>query len=453
MTPSLKNKQQKETVVFIKEFFLFLDFLPVVKKTSFVSGRARLGHTLIGCSLLLLFQLSPFFGLYFITRPVQMNLLFANQHNLTDLARGVVITAPIFYNVLSNMFNTREFQFHKKNIIRGIRNLSILIGVFVRLPYLLIHVQLGYQAIPLYPDNYLALILVVYVIQNLISTFAILWVEEYLEECGIEGYNILIYYQLIDLFIQIKTNATPGDLNWVRVVYVTLIVLTLFFQDFFYTEEVKIVHVQSVQTSKTMKYHMSQLISTTSMLHTMIKYAIENSIILLYNPLTSWTQSKVLGRSRVDYLVPEWVSQNIFFTGAYYYYYYLPDKNTPLAWSILTSLYFDFLLYLLVLYNIDQLDPQFNYLNVTERLSQARNKVYETQGKGNTLKVKLSRLKWNGMWIGGSTFILFSLIPVYGGVLKSVDLAYYFSRVSSLPDLIKNESELPEYLEQIKHHL
>lgn len=451
MTPRSRTKEQVHIGGFLVSFFKLVDCIPTIKRTGPIKGSIRILNTVIGLVLLLLFQLCPYFGLYFISRPTQLRLLFSSASNPTELARGSVVTAPLLFNLVRAVFKPKGFETDKKSLIRGVRNWSILVGAVVRSPYLLITNQLGQDTILLYPLSSLPLVVLVYILQNILFSIGVIWTEEFLEEYGLRGYNPLIYYQLMELFVQIKVSPTPGDFGVHKIGLMIFIMGVCLVQDYLFTEQVVIRHTQNINSTKVVKYHPTATISTTCMIHTMVKNAIENYINLLHNPLINLLDYYTT-ISPTFLRIPDWVVYNMFFREDYHYYYYI-QKNSVLGWSILTSLCLDCLLYLMIARKIDVIDPQFNSVTVSYELKKMGNEVAPIAGDSNPLYEKLSRLKVNSALNGVLFYIFVSLVPIYGSTLKGPQLVYYVGRLTQLPELIKNEQELPEYLKGIKSRL
>lgn len=449
MTPQIKSNVDLHVDGFVVKFFKLVDILPHVKRKGPISGTTRLINTVIGLILLLMFQLCPYFGLYFISRPTQLRLLFSSSTNPTELARSSVITAPLIFNAVRAMFNPKGFDKDKKSLIRGVRNWSILVGAVIRAPYVLIAHQLGQEAILLYPPQLLKLVVFIYVIQNIIFSIAVIWIEEFLEDFGIRGYNAMIYYQLMELFVQIKISATPGDFNYLKVLTIVIVLVLVQLQDYFLTEEIEYAHSQNVKNTRVMKYHPSALVSTISLIHSMIKHAVDNFIGLIYNPGIELLEY-LIGTDLSNLKVPYWITRDMFFREDYHYFYYI-EKTSLLAGSILISLCLDLLLYIYVGTKIEKLDPQYDseYLNM--ELKRAGNQVSPVCGVLNPLKEKLSRLKVSSIVTGAFFYILLSITPIYGSVLRGPQLVYYVGRVSQLPEILKTEEEIPTFLKEIKN--
>ena len=451
MTPKLITKESEQVGGFLIKLFRIGDIIPSIKRKGPISGTYKFINTVIGVCFLLSFQFCPFFGLHFISRPTHLNLLFASTTNPTELARSSVITSPLIFNLVRSLFKLRGFDTEKKSLLRGARNWTIFIGAVVRAPYVLVMYQLGAEAVLLYPPSYISFILFMYIFQNLLFSIVVVWVEEFLEQYGISGFNGIFYYQLIELFIQIKVNPTPGDFTYVNLFYMFTIVLFVYLQDYIFTEEVEVSHVSNLNNSKKMKYSPSMYISTITMVHTIAKSSMENFVALIYHPGLDLI-NYYFGVNVDGLKIPLWISNNIFFKEDYFYFYYVSLKD-PLIHSIVMALALDLLLFYFISTKIELLDPQFDSNYVNMELKQRNNMVVPTIGSKDPLKDKLRKLKINSTIIGILSYAMISLVPIYGVIIKGPHLVYYYSRIIQLPELIKNEDEVPSYLQNLKSKL
>ena len=424
-----------------KRIALFFDRVPVIKKRSVIDVKNKVYHTLVGYMLLLILQTIPFFGLEILSRSSRYNLIFANSQNLSSLARNAFMVSSLFFNVLYTVFKDSSYQKDKEGIIRGIRNLSILVGI-VRNLILLVTRELGVNTILLYPLSYLKYVLVGYFIQTFLGSLVTLWVEEYLESYGIGSTYTLMYYQLIDLGFHVFDHPIPGTFGYLSLLKLLFLLLFLVFIDRFFEQSYTLEHAQLRGIHKVYKFNPSVLLSSASMIHSILKNSFYNLGVLIINPFLYYVQMYLLGK--VYWIIPDWVFEHMFFTEDYMILGYFRSFNLIFL-KVLLTLSVDTLFYGLVLKYIYVFEPQYQPEMIGSYLKSVNLRVKNQKDPLLYFKEELKRFCTVCFLIGIVTFNLENLLVIYGNLIKSGQFVYFYGRMCSLLELFKNDQELVRY--------
>jgi hypothetical protein len=466
--PKTQVTDPTEYVTFFERLLIRLDFIPTFTATRVISFNEKFLHTIIGFTLLVLFQLIPLAGFYYIVNTYEFSFVFSKQKNLTTLARHAILAAPlcmeiIFKFILKGKVSSKNYD----RVSRGVRNLAILTGILLRNNYLMYYRELGQTCVSLFENQYLGLAFLVFNIENLLAALGLIWLDEYLENYSLSGRHNLSYYQLSEMLIIFYMSPAVGGLTILNLVYTLMIVLSNILQDFYFTQRIPIEHIQAKGVSKIQTIKPSTVRTNSIFVYSMLKNAFYGFFDLIVNPLLrnlyallAYYKWPLYTIKLQPYLgIPEAFFECPIFTEEWELLPFMKswDNYTAqvlFAWLSLESL----ILVPLVTYFSDYFIPDLRAEVFAKRLKnnnmRIKNENAQYSFMVSYLNKKLRKVISLSVLLSAIFTFVSPLLPIYGTVLKSSTINYLYGRVESISDNIKQipkeqKKTLPKFIRPI----
>lgn len=428
----------------IKKFFYFFDFIPVIKKEQNLDIFERLFHTLVGCSIMLVAQLVPFFGIHQIAEK-QFSLLTGIYHNFTTISRNTMVIAPILSTViLKNILNETNLPKKQKDSFqRGARHISVLISCFIRLPLAFYYLKYQNNIFLTFPKDYFTYILVCHVFQSYLVTIMMLWIEEYLNAYGIGGNLILFYYQLADTCLDIFNNPIPVIFDRYGLLNIIVLILALILIDEYLKYDLDLSHVRDANIKRKMTLNLSSLFSSAHLIYDIVKTILHNFIlhflVPLINLINKYTTLKLKN-------LPASITENIFFNSQFAFIYYLKHFDAQTLYFLAILLFDTIIFYGSILYFIDFFDSEFEVNHLNQMLNTSNFVIRSSENQYLVLSKTLKEFKKWGTLVGVVLYLFANYFPFYGLILRGVLIIYFFGRFKTILEMIKQQKDLIKIL-------
>ena len=447
---------QSNAAYALKRILSFFDVIPVLRAYHRIPLSRRVFHTIVGLTIMMGFQILPYYGLHYLNKQTFITALVSKSKNMISLTKNALMVTPLVFTVLCRSFNVHfEQQSERESLFRGMRNLSIFVGLFFRYTYLFLFREINAIYILLYPEQRVVLVFFAYILQNLIASVCVIWLEEYLENYGFNTRFNFSYYQATQIILQVASAPYPNTLGLHTFFCILVITAVLTAQDMIYTERISIQHTMVSGVNRKIEFKPSNVVSNAIFAHKLLKTGVLNLLEVTMFPLQYVINTYTRYDSAKVYGFLNKLAKSPIFTENYIILMYLPNWKNTFAYLNILGATIDYLILLPLLVMISgkyslQLDPRY----LQKKIAENRFRVVNTRGKtaqeyiDERFHVLLSR----SAIIGGVTQLIFGMIPIYGIVLNASTIVYFYGRVEGIVQTVKQskDQDLPQVLLKFK---
>lgn len=448
--------KKTKTGEFLRDFVLLFDVLKVFKPKEQLSLSQKVFNTLLGLIILLVLQLIPYFGLYYISRESYMTLISSSNRSMVSLAKNAIMLAPLAVSFFISTLKVRlRHDKQRQQLIRGLRNLQILVGCLIRYTYMILFKQMDSVFILLFEQKDFLFVFLVYTLENLVASIAVVWAEQFLQNYGVSNKFAFSYFQATELLIQLYNTPYPGNFRVINIIYGVLILNFAISVDKVYLERFRVKHVMISGSTRNIDLKPSGILSNAVFAYSVLKSTVYNFLDIVVNPLLRVTQFYVFKIDlEAQYLVPKVVFEYPFFTQNYYYVLELQTWYNRYVRDVLISLALDHLVFLpLFITYCGKYNPEYDVGFTLYRLKKSNVKIENVFNQQQHIQTRISSLIRTCLFLGPLMQLIFSFIPLYGFGFKASSLVYFYGRMESILDSIKEtpDKELPPTVKVLKH--